>query len=57
MKSLSAPRPVNDAIRRLLEGRHHDPFEVLGCHREGERWLVRALLPGAAEITVLGTER
>ncbi len=53
MKTRSAPQPVNDAIRRLLEGRHHDPFEVLGCHREGEHWLVRALLPGAAEVELL----
>lgn len=53
MKTRSAPRPVNDAILRLLEGRHHDPFEVLGCHREGEHWLVRALLPGAAEVELL----
>ena len=53
MKTVSPKQPVTDAFRRLHEGRHHDPFEVLGCHPQGGRWQVRALLPGTAEAQVL----
>ena len=50
---------VRQDIRRLLAGQHHDPFEVLGCHQAGKRWLVRALLPLAdeAEIVIDGAGR
>ncbi|MCB1690613.1 MAG: 1,4-alpha-glucan branching enzyme, partial [Halioglobus sp.] len=46
-------------IGRLLAGRHHDPFEVLGCHRQGNRWIIRALLPAAsaAEVVIDGENR
>ncbi len=59
MKSfLSGQNPPED-IQRLLAGRHHDPFEVLGCHRQGKQWHIRVLLPGTAEAEVLiaGTSR
>ncbi|MDH4041644.1 MAG: 1,4-alpha-glucan branching enzyme, partial [Gammaproteobacteria bacterium] len=53
MRTVSAREPASEALRRLLAGRHHDPFELLGCHRRGGQWLVRALLPGAAEAEVV----
>ncbi len=53
MKSVSARADVSDAVRRVLAGRHHDPFEVLGSHREGGAWVIRAQLPGTAEAQVL----
>ena len=40
-------RPMSEAaIEALAQGRHGDPFALLGPHREGEHWVVRALLPG-----------
>ena len=39
--------PLPAGLRRLAEARHHDPFEVLGRHPEGERVRVRAFLPDA----------
>ncbi|MBZ4193122.1 MAG: hypothetical protein LAE24_02280, partial [Candidatus Contendobacter sp.] len=35
-----------DAIL-LHEGRHPDPFALLGCHGCGKRAIVRVFLPGA----------
>jgi len=42
-------------LQRLLEGRHHDPFSLLGRHISGERELVRAHLPGAASVRIVET--
>jgi 1,4-alpha-glucan branching enzyme len=53
MKSISTRQTLDEGIHRLLAGQHHDPFEVLGCHRAGRRWRIRALLPGSAEAGVL----
>ena len=53
MKSSSTRNPLQDGIDRVLAGRHHDPFDVLGCHRQGRQWHVRALLPGTAEAEVV----
>tara|TARA_R110000823_G_scaffold309352_1_gene433485 strand:- start:7164 stop:9356 length:2193 start_codon:yes stop_codon:yes gene_type:complete len=53
MQPNSPQKPITEDIRRLLAGRHHDPFEVLGCHRQGEHWCVRALLPGCEEAAVV----
>jgi len=39
-------------LQRLLEARHHDPFEVLGRHVEGGRCVVRALLPQAERVRI-----
>ena len=42
-------------IDQLRQGRHQDPFAVLGLHRDasGQAW-VRALLPAAAAVSVIG---
>jgi 1,4-alpha-glucan branching enzyme len=37
----------------LLSGTMSDPFSVLGPHKNGRRWSVTALLPGAQEVAVL----
>ncbi|MFO7592602.1 MAG: 1,4-alpha-glucan branching protein GlgB [Pseudomonadota bacterium] len=42
-----------DGIRRLLEGRHHDPFEVLGRHQAETGTIIRAYLPGAVSAAVV----
>ena len=47
-------RPMSEAaIEALVLGRHGDPFALLGPHREGEGWVIRALLPGARAVTAL----
>jgi 1,4-alpha-glucan branching enzyme len=40
-------------IDALCQGRHGDPFSVLGLHQDAQGWWLRAFLPGAAEVTVL----
>jgi 1,4-alpha-glucan branching enzyme len=47
-------RPTSEAaIEALAQGRHGDPFALLGPHREGEGWVIRALLPRARAVTAL----
>ncbi len=47
-------RPMSEAaIEALVLGRHGDPFALLGPHRQGEGWVIRALLPGARAVTAL----
>ena len=41
-----------EGIQRLLEARHHDPFDVLGRHPWGDGVVIRAHLPGATRATV-----
>ena len=53
MEHILSRQTLPEDVQRLLAGRHHDPFEVLGCHRQGKQWHIRALLPGAAEAAVL----
>jgi 1,4-alpha-glucan branching enzyme len=53
MKPSSSRDPDRAEIDRVLRGSHHDPFEVLGLHPERGGWVVRALLPGAAEAEVV----
>ncbi|MBN2886019.1 MAG: 1,4-alpha-glucan branching protein GlgB [Chromatiaceae bacterium] len=43
----ASAQALPEPLRRILEARHHDPFEVLGPHAEGERLVVRAFLPQA----------
>ena len=40
---------------RILEARHHNPFEVLGKHRDGQRELVRAFLPRSDKVRIVDT--
>jgi 1,4-alpha-glucan branching enzyme len=46
-------------VRQIVRGEHVDPFRVLGMHRvavAGEiRLVVRAFIPGAREVALLGT--
>lgn len=46
-------RVLNEQIERFSSGTHHDPHSILGLHREGDRTVLRALHPGASEITAL----
>ncbi|WP_439686025.1 1,4-alpha-glucan branching protein GlgB [Cupriavidus oxalaticus] len=40
----------------LLGARHHDPFAVLGPHRDGDGLLVRACLPGAVAVQLAAAD-
>jgi 1,4-alpha-glucan branching enzyme len=44
-------QPDEDLIR-VMESRHHDPFCVLGKHRDGAQTRVRALLPCARDVVL-----
>ena len=41
-----------DALTRIIEARHHDPFEVLGRHTHKDRCLIRAFLPRAKSARI-----
>ena len=40
-------------ITALMQGDHHDPFSVLGMHRQNGELIVRALLPGAVIVDLI----
>jgi 1,4-alpha-glucan branching enzyme len=42
-------------LRRIAEARHHDPHDVLGPHRFGDRLVVLAHLPTAARARLEGS--
>ncbi|MGE3692080.1 MAG: 1,4-alpha-glucan branching protein GlgB [Novosphingobium sp.] len=44
-------KPPKSAISALLDGSHSDPFSLLGPHSGPEGTWVRALLPGAEEVS------
>jgi 1,4-alpha-glucan branching enzyme len=52
---ISAARAGLDegTIAAILEGRHGDPFAVLGPFRDGDRILVRSFQPGADAVEIL----
>ncbi|MFZ1427155.1 MAG: hypothetical protein WAS21_10340, partial [Geminicoccaceae bacterium] len=46
-------RISSDTIQALVEARHDDPFAVLGPHEAAGGVVIRALVPGAAELEVV----
>ncbi len=47
---------IPDAIDRILNARHHDPFAILGRHPEEDGIVIRAFAPGARQVLIEGTE-
>ena len=45
-----------DAFDALVEGRHGDPFSVLGIHKSGKSRLVRTFQPYASRIEIIGAD-
>ncbi len=43
------PAALDEPLRRVVEARHHDPFQVLGRHQRDDDLLVRVLLPDARD--------
>lgn len=41
------------AAKAIVEGRHGDPFSVLGLHKREAGWVVTAFVPGAERLSVL----
>ena len=39
-------------IQAIVDGRHGDPFRILGLHQSGKRWIARAFVPGAMTLEV-----
>jgi 1,4-alpha-glucan branching enzyme len=59
--SAASPLPPSGldpaAISAIVEGRHGDPFAVLGPHRTGpDLWEIRALLPWAEAVEIVGRD-
>ncbi len=44
----------DEVLKQVISGDCHDPFSVLGMHAENGRLVVRALLPGAVAVSVVG---
>lgn len=42
-----------ESIAAVCEGRHGDPFSLLGLHKDGNRLAVRAFLPNASRCVVI----
>ncbi|EGW55541.1 glycogen branching protein [Candidatus Endoriftia persephone str. Guaymas] len=43
---------VAEPLQRIIEARHHDPFEVLGRHLTGKKVEVTVFLPRARKVTL-----
>ncbi len=41
-------------LERLQQGQHHDPFDYLGCHPSNNSWIVRAFMPSAEQVELVG---
>ena len=43
----------DEAAWAIVEGRHGDPFSVLGPHKIGGAWVVTAFVPGAEALSLI----
>jgi len=43
---------VNTELERLVRGESHDPWQVLSWHPQGNEWVVRVFVPGAARVSL-----
>ncbi|NNG11945.1 MAG: 1,4-alpha-glucan branching enzyme, partial [Halobacteria archaeon] len=49
------PAQLSAELQRLVEARHHDPFNLLGRHTYADQDLVRVFIPGAAWVRIVET--
>src|SRR5262245_27989915 len=54
-RSLPSAVP-SSTIDAIVDGRHDDPFSVLGIHDAGGTLVVRAFIPGADAIDVIARD-
>ncbi|MEN8763881.1 MAG: 1,4-alpha-glucan branching protein GlgB [Thiogranum sp.] len=52
---MTSAASLPEALVRILEARHHDPFEVLGKHHDGQQDIVRAFLPHCSNARIVET--
>lgn len=50
LKLMMSKIPV--ALKRIIDARHHDPFEVLGRHVHGDDCRIRVFMPQAEKVTL-----
>jgi 1,4-alpha-glucan branching enzyme len=43
---------LDPTLQKIIQARHHNPFEVLGRHEQGDEVLVRVFLPHAQQVTI-----
>ena len=53
---MTATMALSAAARAILDGRHADPFDYLGWHRDGDTPVVRAFLPHAERVEVVADD-
>ncbi|QIK38619.1 1,4-alpha-glucan branching protein GlgB [Caldichromatium japonicum] len=53
MVNATGPAKLPEPLKRIIEARHHDPFEVLGRHEEDGRVIVRVFLPLAEQVRLV----
>ena len=51
----SQPHHLPDSLSKILEARHHDPFEVLGRQRSSTGDIIRAFIPKASTVSIVET--
>ena len=51
-QNISGNSSLFPEAQRIIDARHHDPFEYLGKHPSQQGIVVRAFKPGAAHITI-----
>lgn len=50
---MTLPTLDSGAAEAIVEGRHGDPFAILGPHPRGKDWVVTAFVPGAARLSLV----
>ena len=45
---------MSSSLKRLQQGKHHNPFDFLGRHTEGGKTIVRAFMPHAETVKLTG---
>ena len=50
---MTNPLLESGAAQAIVEGRHGDPFAILGPHPLGKEWVVTAFVPGAAKLMLV----
>src|SRR6185369_5226827 len=56
MTAVLSPTLDAASIAAIVDGRHGDPFAVLGPHEVQGKTVIRAFLPGAASVAVIDPE-
>ena len=51
-QSAKTPPRLTQDHQRIIDARHHDPFSVLGCQRQGERAELCVYAPGTQSIRI-----